>query len=83
MIDTSKAVDLELEPGECSVHDAWTLHGSSLNTSPNRRCGYTMRYMPANVVHSATGWSKDHKIYLLRGEDRTGGRNNYAPVPEY
>lgn len=81
-VDATRAVDLELAPGECHLHDAWTVHGSSPNTSPQRRCGYTMRYMPANVVHHATGWSKDHKIYLLRGQDRTGGRNAYTPVPE-
>lgn len=83
LIDPAQAVDLELAPGECHFHDAWTLHGSSPNTSPNRRCGYTMRYMPANVVHHARGWSRDHKIYLLRGEDRTGGRNRYTPVPAH
>jgi chlorinating enzyme len=80
-IDLEKTVDLELWPGECHFHDSWTVHGSSPNTSPNRRCGYTMRYMPASVVHHAEGWSKDHQIYLLRGQDRTGGRNHYTPVP--
>ena len=82
-VDTSRMLDLELWPGECHFHDAWTVHGSSPNTSPERRTGYTMRYMPASVVHHAQGWSRDHKIYLLRGEDRTGGRNHYTPVPAY
>lgn len=82
-MDVNRALDLELWPGECHFHDSWTVHGSSPNVSPNRRCGYTMRYMPASVVHHATGWSKDHKIYLMRGEDRTGGQNHYTPIPEH
>ncbi|HTE17382.1 MAG TPA: phytanoyl-CoA dioxygenase family protein [Armatimonadota bacterium] len=74
-----RAVDLELEMGEAHLHDAWTIHGSNANVSPLRRCGYTMRYMPAHVYHEPKG---SHRIYLLRGQDRTGGRNVYAPVPD-
>ena len=80
-MDESKAVDLELRVGECHFHDAWTLHSSRPNISPNRRCGYTMRYMPANVVFDGGGWAQSHKIYLVRGADRTGGRNHYAELP--
>jgi chlorinating enzyme len=82
-IDESKLVDLELQVGECHFHDAWTIHGSNPNFSSRRRCGYTMRYMPADVVHQPKEWSSSHRIYLLRGEDRTGGRNVYTPIPEY
>jgi chlorinating enzyme len=82
LIDESKAVDLELAPGECHFHDAWTIHGSNPNNSSKRRCGYTMRYMPANVVHSPDDrWP--HYIYLVRGEDRTGGRNVYTAIPPF
>jgi hypothetical protein len=81
-VDESKVVDLELAPGECHFHDAWTVHGSNPNFSTKRRCGYTMRYMPAHVVHSADEkWP--HYIYLVRGADRTGGRNSYTPIPEF
>jgi len=79
LIDESRAVDLELEPGDSHVHDAWTIHGSNANQSGARRCGYTMRYMPASVVHYPKG---NHRIYLLRGEDRTGGQNVYSPIPD-
>jgi hypothetical protein len=82
MIDESKSVDLELQVGECSFHDAWTIHGSNANFSEQRRCGYTMRYMPANVVLAREGWNRQHHIYLLRGRDRTGGRNDYTPIPD-
>ncbi|HEU4754260.1 MAG TPA: phytanoyl-CoA dioxygenase family protein [Armatimonadota bacterium] len=80
-LDPSRVVDLELQPGECHFHAAFTVHGSNPNFSEKRRCGYTMRYMPASVVHDdqGHGW----KVYLLRGQDRTGGRTLYTPVPEY
>jgi ectoine hydroxylase-related dioxygenase (phytanoyl-CoA dioxygenase family) len=81
LIDEGRAVDLELAPGECHFHDAWTIHGSNANRSDVRRCGYTMRYMPADVVHSPAEGRKPHRIYLLRGEDRSGGRNHYEQVP--
>ena len=53
------------------------------NHSELRRCGYTMRYMPANVTLHREGWNKSHSIYLLRGRDRTGGSNDYSPVPSF
>ena len=82
LVDESRSVDLDLRIGECHFHDAWTIHGSNPNHSSLRRCGYTMRYMPAHVVYDEQGWSlRDHHIYLLRGQDRTGGKNRYTPVP--
>jgi ectoine hydroxylase-related dioxygenase (phytanoyl-CoA dioxygenase family) len=47
--DESKAVDCVLRPNECSMHDGRMIHGSAANTGTQRRCGYTMRYMPATV----------------------------------
>ncbi|MDQ2732409.1 MAG: phytanoyl-CoA dioxygenase family protein [Armatimonadota bacterium] len=83
LMDEDKAVDLELAVGECHFHDAWTLHSSIPNTSSQRRCGYTMRYMPADVHFVGdAAWQNKHRIYLLRGEDRTGGRNGYEPIPK-
>ena len=82
-LDPSKVVNLELEVGECHFHDAWTIHNSSPNVSQKRRCGYTMRYMPANVRYPGAEWRRKHHIYLLQGEDRTDGLNTYAPVPEF
>ncbi|MCC6446187.1 MAG: phytanoyl-CoA dioxygenase family protein [Armatimonadetes bacterium] len=79
-IDESKAVNLELAPGECHFHDAWTAHNSAPNLSGKRRCGYTMRYMPAHVRYHP-GTLGEHHIYLLRGQDRADGHNVYTPVP--
>ena len=83
-VDESQAVDLELQVGECHFHDAWTAHSSTPNASSIRRCGYTMRYMPASAVFDPEdNWSRGHRIYLVRGRDRSGGRNRYAEVPAF
>ncbi len=70
-IDDSRAVDFELEPGECSLHDARIIHGAGRNLSPSRRCGYTMRYIPTSlrvIPEKNPGW----KLWLLRGADLSG-----------
>jgi hypothetical protein len=82
LIDEARIVDLELAAGECHFHDAWTAHSSCPNTSAKRRCGYTMRYMPAHVRHH-NDERRSHRIYLVRGEDRTGGYNVYTPIPPF
>ncbi|NED99431.1 phytanoyl-CoA dioxygenase family protein [Phytoactinopolyspora halotolerans] len=70
-IDESRAVDFELEPGQCSLHDGRIIHGARANTSARRRTGYTMRYFPSSVyVHPEKnpGW----RIWLARGVDKAG-----------
>jgi hypothetical protein len=78
-VDESKAVDFELERGQCSLHDGRIIHGAKPNTSDVRRTGYTMRYFPASVkvldVPANAGW----QIWLARGEDSAG--NTYQPDP--
>jgi len=44
--DDAQAVPCELQPNQASLHNARLMHGSPPNTSPLRRCGYTMRYIP-------------------------------------
>ncbi|WP_176053172.1 phytanoyl-CoA dioxygenase family protein [Paraburkholderia caribensis] len=48
-VDGSKAVSIELEPGEMSLHHVRIVHGSPPNDSPNRRIGYAIRYIPTYV----------------------------------
>jgi ectoine hydroxylase-related dioxygenase (phytanoyl-CoA dioxygenase family) len=74
-VDEDRAVDFELAPGECSLHDARIVHGARPNTSPRRRTGYTMRYFSSSVrvnEEKNPGW----KIWLARGRDLAG--NTYA-----
>ena len=85
--DPSTALDVELEPGQMSMHDVYLIHGSNPNRSPKRRAGVAIRYMPATSLldrglmarSAASGYTVDftsRPIWLLRGVDRTG-RNDF------
>ena len=70
-VDESKAVYFELEPNECSLHEARIIHGAKANTSDFRRAGYTMRYFPTtSKVYPER--NQGHKIWLARGKDVAG-----------
>ena len=81
--DDDKAVPLELEAGQMSLHDVYLLHGSEANDSGKPRRGITMRFMPGTSVFDrkkAKQLSRDlgvvdhsdRTIYLMRGQDKTG-----------
>jgi phytanoyl-CoA dioxygenase PhyH len=72
--DESTAVDLVLAPGEFHLHHAKEIHGSNVNTSDRRRCGYTMRYMSTSVKFYEDARRMRHQIYLARGRDRAGNK---------
>ncbi len=82
-VDERQAVDCVLQPGDCSFHAPYLIHGSTPNKSPQRRCGYTMRFMPATTKLLRNGplaqWFASHPLFLLRGRDRSG-TNVYANV---
>jgi len=80
--DDSKAVYIELQPNECSLHDARIMHGSDANTSDLRRCGWTLRFTSSAVKFANDKFDGAHVVYLARGEDRGG--NVYAdPTRSY
>ena len=81
--DESAAVDVELEPGEMSLHDVYMVHGARPNTSTRRRTGAALRYMPATSLFDRNLRPVDGKtgvavnfaqrpLWLLRGVDRAG-----------
>ena len=76
-VDDSKAVDLELNAGEISLHHVRLIHGSPPNPSNQRRIGYAIRYIP---THLHQLYSLNDTATLVRGEDRF---NNFVsePVP--
>lgn len=74
--DESTAVDCILEENECSLHHAKLIHGSHPNTSPYRRCGYTMRYISTASKFNPKLARQGHEIYLARGKDIAG--NTYG-----
>lgn len=81
MVDAERAVDLVLEPGDVSVHHPNIVHGSNANASSIRRCGLTIRYIPATtrIVTDNPPWAG---AFLLRGTP-VEGVNEYNPWPEY
>jgi len=85
--DEREAVDLELQPGQMSLHDVYMIHGAAANTSGQRRTGVALRYMPSTSVFErdlrpVDGQSgvpvnfAQRPIWLLRGVDRSG-RNDF------
>ena len=66
-LDTSRAVDLLLEPGQISLHHGRTIHSSQPNRSPDRRVGVAIQqFVPPHVRE------RDGRGYalLVRGRDR-------------
>jgi hypothetical protein len=85
--DESTAVNVELEPGQMSLHDVRLIHGSLANTSGQRRAALIMRYMPAtshydrSLVRQRRDNSPfniyDQPLMLMRGVDRSA-RNDFS-----
>lgn len=79
----SDAVDLQLQPGQMSMHDVYMIHGAAANTSGKRRTGVALRYMPgtsqlvrdwtpsAGKTGVGVNWAT-RPLWLLRGQDRSG-----------
>jgi ectoine hydroxylase-related dioxygenase (phytanoyl-CoA dioxygenase family) len=78
-VDETTATDLVLAPGDVEVHHPSILHSSRANTSPKRRCGLTIRYIPTStrIVTDEQPWKS---ALLLRGHP---GVNSYQPWPAY
>jgi phytanoyl-CoA hydroxylase len=78
-VDESTAVDLVLDAGDVEVHHPNILHASNANTSPHRRAGLTIRYIPTST-RITTPEQPSSAAFLLRGEP---GVNTYQPRPRY
>jgi len=81
--DEASAVDIELQPGQMSLHDVYMIHGAAANTSRKRRTGVALRYMPATSVFERDLRPVDGKsgvpvnfahrpLWLVKGVDRSG-----------
>jgi len=78
-VDEREAVDMVLAPGDVEVHHPNIVHASSPNTSPNRRAGLTIRYIPTTT--KITGDEQPFPSALhLRGNP---GVNAYQPKPVF
>jgi hypothetical protein len=67
-IDESRAVSMELEPGQFSLHHERTAHGSGPNRGADRRIGFAFFYIPTHV-QSLIG---RRPATLVRGVDTFG-----------
>ena len=85
--DDNEAVDIELAPGQMSMHDIYMIHGAQANRSGVRRTGVALRYMPGSSLFDRSLKPSDGQtgvpvsfatrpLWLLRGADRTG-RNDF------
>lgn len=77
-VDAASAVDLELQPGEFSLHHVRLVHGSDANNADYRRIGYAVRYIPTYVRQ--TEGPRDCAT-LVRGVD-TYHHFDPEPVPK-
>ncbi len=66
-VDPSRAVNVELQPGEFSLHHVRLVHGSDPNPSDRRRIGFAIRYVPTYVRQTA---GPRDSAMLVRGTDR-------------
>src|SRR4029078_12459671 len=73
-VGESKAVFVELKPGQASLHHVLLFHGSEPNRSDDRRIGLAVRYIPTHLKQAvgARDWAT-----LVRGKDRY---NNFLPA---
>jgi hypothetical protein len=82
--DESQAADIELAPGQMSLHDVYMIHGAAANRSGQRRTGIALRYMPASAlfdrslrpVQGQSGVPVDFSrrpLWLVRGVNRHPG----------
>lgn len=90
LVDETRAVDLTLAPGDVSIHHPNIVHGSNANTSPLRRCGLTIRYIPTSTrilldrpnTGPLTPEGRHPSAFLLRGQ-AAPGVNEYNNWPRY
>ncbi|MEO1494808.1 MAG: phytanoyl-CoA dioxygenase family protein [Pseudomonadota bacterium] len=68
-VDEADAINVELAPGEMSLHHGRLFHASAPNTTDDRRIGLAIRYIPASMSQ-IDGASM--AATLVRGQDRFG-----------
>ena len=73
-IDEADAANIELRPGEMSLHHGRIFHASGPNVTDDRRIGLAIRYLSPNVKQQV---SKRDYAMLVKGWDRVG---NFIPV---
>ncbi len=75
-VDESRAVDVELKPGEFSIHHESVIHGSGPNGAAEPRIGLSIHYITPRIRQTRLSHAS---AMLVRGEDRYG---YWDPDPE-
>ena len=78
-INDSNAIDIELEPGDISIHNPFIVHGSNANISKFWRIGLTLRFIPTTTFVNRAKW----ECVLLRGRKDKNVQNNYINRPVF
>jgi non-haem Fe2+, alpha-ketoglutarate-dependent halogenase len=65
-VDERRVVNIELQPGEFSLHHVRIVHGSDPNPSEQRRIGFAIRYVPTYLKQTA---GPRDSAMLVRGVD--------------
>lgn len=68
-VDESQAIDIELQPGEMSLHHVLLVHGSEANTTQVPRVGFAIRYIPTRLRQLGIDRTS---ATLARGKDAFG-----------
>jgi phytanoyl-CoA hydroxylase len=80
MIERHGIVEIELQPGDVSIHHPNVLHSSVANTSDKRRCGLDIGYISATTRLASDGLYLNP--LLVRG-NAVPHLNTYRSIPEY
>jgi ectoine hydroxylase-related dioxygenase (phytanoyl-CoA dioxygenase family) len=76
-VDPARIVNIELQPGEFSLHHVRIVHGSDPNNADYRRLGFAIRYVPTYLKQIAG--PRDSAV-LVRGVDNYH-HFDYEPRP--
>ncbi|MEM7078210.1 MAG: phytanoyl-CoA dioxygenase family protein [Pseudomonadota bacterium] len=80
-VDEQRAVDVELQAGQMSLHDVYLYHGSAANPTDQPRRGMTLRYMPTTSVYrrdlNKSPIDARRSVFLMRGRD-VSGKNDFS-----
>ena len=68
-VDPAQVVNVELQPGQMSLHHVLLFHGSESNRAEHARGGYAIRYIPTHLRQLAP--IRDSAL-LVRGHDDQG-----------
>jgi len=78
-INDTKSANIELNPGDISIHNPFIIHGSNPNTSNQWRIGLTLRYIPTTTYVNRENW----ECVLLRGSAKEKIKNSYVQKPKF